>query len=97
MLDVQLVRHQVPDDDGVEAVGIRREIRRARNDAAQRFIEAALAFGIDSLDHHAARVAAARKQHGQINRGRHAAHSGDVAQFFGERVIILDALGAGPR
>ena len=87
----------MPDDDGIEAVGVRRKIGRAGNDAAQGVIEAALAFGIDSLDDHAARVAAAGKQHGQINRGRHAAHSVDVAQLFGERAVILDAFRAGPR
>ena len=58
-------------------------------------IDCAFEFRIDALDHHAARVAAAGKQHRQINRGRDAAHAGDVAQLFGERAIILDAFRAG--
>ena len=91
------VRHQVSDDNRIEAVGIGDEICGAGNDVMQGFIGALFEVRIASLDHDAACVTAAGKQHGQINRGSHTANAVDMAQPVGESAVFGDAFRAGMR
>ena len=49
---------------------------------------------VDALQHHAARTAAERKQHGVVNRGLDRAHAGRSAELRHQRAIIADSSGA---